>query len=58
MIPGRWVFDYCSDCAANDEGTGPWDAGVGCPSDGPSDGCAAIWRWEEPLALAQEDGGE
>jgi len=47
--PGRWVFDHCTACAENDEGSGPWDAGVGCPSEGPSDGCEAVWTWVPAL---------
>jgi hypothetical protein len=47
LTNGRWVFDYCHACAENPDGTGSWDAGVGCPSDGPgADGCEAVWVWQ------------
>lgn len=39
----RLMFSHCPACALNDEGTGPDDPGVGCPSDGPADGCEAVW---------------
>lgn len=39
----RWLFDYCRACAENDEGAERHDPGVGCPSDGPADGCEAVW---------------
>ncbi len=63
-MSGRWMFDHCPDCAADDEGARLWDAGVGCSADGPCDGCAAVWIWKprdasspppQPPALQEQD---
>lgn len=40
---GPWRFSHCHACAENDDGADPHDPGVGCPADGPSDGCEAVW---------------
>lgn len=43
---GRWVWDHCRACADHPDGQERWDAGVGCPADGPgADGCEAVWVW-------------
>ena len=47
LPPGRWVFSHCHACAENDEGEGMNPAGVGCPGEGPSPDCEAVWEFHK-----------
>lgn len=37
------IFSHCHACAKNEDGQDDWDAGVGCSSTGPTEGCEAVW---------------